>query len=338
MADNETINVIVAMEFAEELLSQAREVSPRLHIEKYAQTVPDKAWASAEILFTTNVFPKPEQAPNLRWIQLCSAGANQIINSPLASNENLEITTASGIHATPMSEFSLAMMLAFTYKLPQILEFQTQAKWIADRTTVFLPTPLRGRTLGIVGYGNIGRELARIADALGMIVLATKRDVMHPADDDSYHEAGTGDPDGELPTRLYPPQALASMARECDFLVITTPLTDDTRHIVDANVLKAMKKTAVIVNVARGAVIDEAALIDALQNHRIGGAALDVFEQEPLPADNPLWKLDNVILSAHISGSVIDYDERCAKVFVENLERYLEGQPLLNRVHKSRGY
>ncbi|HVU13393.1 MAG TPA: D-2-hydroxyacid dehydrogenase [Phototrophicaceae bacterium] len=338
MADNETINVIVAMEFAEELLSQAREVSPRLHIEKYAQTVPDKAWASAEILFTTNVFPKPEQAPNLRWIQLCSAGANQIINSPLASNENLEITTASGIHATPMSEFSLAMMLAFTYKLPQILEFQTQATWIADRTTVFLPTPLRGRTLGIVGYGNIGRELARIADALGMIVLATKRDVMHPADDDSYHEAGTGDPDGELPTRLYPPQALASMARECDFLVITTPLTDDTRHIVDANVLKAMKKTAVIVNVARGAVIDEAALIDALQNHRIGGAALDVFEQEPLPADNPLWKLDNVILSAHISGSVIDYDERCAKVFVENLERYLEGQPLLNRVHKSRGY
>ncbi len=338
MPDNETINVIVAMEFADELLSRVRELSPRLRIEQYSAAVPDKAWANAEILFTTNMFPKPEQAPSLRWIQLCSAGANQIFNNPISSAEDIEVTTASGIHATPMSEFSLAMMLAFTYKLPKVLEFQAQAKWVADRTTVFLPHPLRGQTLGIVGYGNVGRELARIADAMGMIVLATKRDVMHPADDDSYREAGTGDPDGEIPTRLYPPQALASMARECDFLVITAPLTDETRHMVDANVLKAMKKTAVIVNVARGAVIDEAALIDALQNHRLGGAALDVFEQEPLPSDSPLWKLDNVILSAHISGSVIDYDERCAKVFIENLDRYLDGQPLLNRVYKSRGY
>ena len=338
MADSETINVVVAMNFSDAIINRLREVSPRLHIERHYPTVPDKVWATVDILFTTNIFPTSEQAPNLRWIQLYSAGINHAASQPILSADNVEVTTASGIHATPMSEFSLAMMLAFAYKLPKILEFQAQVQWVADRDTVFAPTPLRGQTLGIVGYGNIGRELARAADALGMTVLATKRDVMHPADDNSYHEAGTGDPDGEIPARLYPPQALASMARECDFLVVTTPLTDATHHMVDAVVLKAMKKTAVLVNVARGAVVDEAALIAALQEHRIGGAALDVFEQEPLPADSPLWKLDNVILSAHISGSVIDYDERAAILFAENLQRYLDGQPLLNRVNRERGY
>ena len=338
MADSETINVVVALNISDAILNRLREVSPRLHVERLYPTVPDKAWTTVDILFTSNVFPKPEQAPNLRWVQLYSAGINHVVNEPIISADSLEVTTASGIHATPMSEFSLAMMLAFSYKLPKMLEFQGQARWVADRDSIFSPTPLRGQTLGIVGYGNIGRELARAADALGMKVLATKRDVMHPADDDSYHEAGTGDPDGEIPLRLYPPQALASMARECDFLVITTPLTDATRHMVDATVLKAMKKTAVLINVARGAVVDEAALIDALQAHRIGGAALDVFEQEPLPSDSPLWKLDNVILSAHISGSMIDYDDRAAALFAENLERYLDGQPLLNRVQRERGY
>ncbi|MEO8393442.1 MAG: D-2-hydroxyacid dehydrogenase [Chloroflexota bacterium] len=338
MADSETINVVVAMNFSDAIITRLREVSPRLHVERLYPTVPDKAWSNVDILFTSNIFPKPEQAPNLRWIQLYSAGINHAISEPILSADNVEVTTASGIHATPMSEFSLAMMLAFTYKLPQILGYQAQSQWVADRDSIFAPIPLRGRTLGIVGYGNIGRELARAADALGMTGLATKRDVMHPADEDSYHEVGTGDPEGEIPLRLYPPQALASMARECDFLVVTTPLTDATRHMVDATVLKAMKKTAVIINLARGAVIDEAALITALQEHRIGGAALDVFEQEPLPADSPLWKLDNVILSAHISGSVINYDDRAAVLFAENLQRYLDGQPLLNRVHLERGY
>ncbi|MBI1257337.1 MAG: D-2-hydroxyacid dehydrogenase [Chloroflexi bacterium] len=338
MADSETINVVVAMNFSDAIINQLREVSPRLHVERYHPTVPDKVWATADILFTSNNFPTLEQAPNLRWIQLVSAGINHAASQPILLTDNVEVTTASGIHATPMSEFSLAMMLAFAYKLPKILEFQAQVYWVPDRTTVFTPTPLRGQTLGIVGYGNIGRELARAADALGMTVLATKRDVMHPADDDSYHEAGTGDPEGEIPARLYPPQALASMARECDFLVLTTPLTEATHHLVDATVLKAMKKTAVLINVARGAVVDEAALITALQEHRIGGAALDVFEQEPLPPESPLWKLDNVILSGHISGSVVDYDERAATLFAENLQRYLDGQPLLNRVNLERGY
>lgn len=338
MADSETINVVVTAPIPDSVLQAAREVSPRLEIEHFPGPVPDSVWAKAEILFTGRDVPTPEQAPRLRWIQLFSAGINHVADAPIVQSENVELTTASGIHATPMSEFSLAMMLAFTYKLPRILQQQARSEWNGDRSTLFSPVPLRGQTLGIVGYGSIGRELARAADALGMIVLATKRDVMHPADEDSYHEAGTGDPEGEIPLRLYPPQALASMARECDFLVVTTPLTDATYHLVDAAVLKAMKRTAVLVNVARGPIIDEAALLEALQARRIGGAALDVFDQEPLPADSPFWKLDNVIVAPHIAGSFSTYAEKGGLLFVENLERYLDGSPLLNRVQRERGY
>src|SRR5690606_16433834 len=140
----------------------------------------------------------------------------------------------------------------------------------------FNPTPLRGQTLGIVGYGSIGRELARIADSMGINVLAVKNDVMRPTLDDAYQEEGTGDPEGESPLRLYPPQAVGSMLKECDYVVLTIPLTDATRHMIDAAVLKQMKKTAVLINVARGAVVDEAALLDALRSGRIAGAALDV--------------------------------------------------------------
>ncbi len=338
MTDSETINVVVALNLTDALLNRLREMSPRLHIEHYPQAVPDKAWANAEILITAVQFPKPEQAPNLRWIQLYSAGVNHALTEPIFQSSEVEMTSASGVHATPMSEFSIAMMLAFVYKLPRILQQQARGEWMNDRTTVFNPVPLRGQTLGIVGYGNIGRELARAADALGMSVLATKRDVMHPADDDSYHEAGTGDPEGDLPLRLYPPQALGSMAKECDFLVVITPLTDETHHMVNAAVLKQMKKSAVIINIGRGAVIDEAALIEALQARRIAGAALDVFEQEPLPPESPLWKMDNVIVAPHISGSSAVYDDMLVDLFEENLQRYSDGRPLLNRVYRERGY
>ena len=338
MPESEIINVVVAMNFSDELLNSLRGVSPRLRIERYTGTVPERAWANVEILYTGNTFPKPEQAPRLRWIQLHSAGVNHAMREPILQSGDIEVTTVSGIHAVPMSEFSIAMMLAFTYRVPKMLELQGKGEWLENRDDFFTPTPLRGQTLGIVGYGSIGRELARAADALGMKVLATKRDVMHPEDEEAYAEPGTGDPAGEIPTRLYPPEALASMAHECDFLVITVPLTENTRHMVDANVLKQMKKTAVLVNVARGAVVDEAALTETLQARRIGGAALDVFEHEPLPPESPLWKLDNVILTSHISGNFSRYNESAAALFRENLERYIENLPLLNVVQRERGY
>ncbi len=215
MADNDLVNVVVAANFSDDLLNQLREVSPRLRVERCFPTVPDKAWANAEILYTGNTFPQPEQAPRLRWIQLQSAGINHAADQPIMQADGVDVTTTSGMHASQMSEYCLGMMLAFNYQIPRMLTLQAQSKW--DDRDSFAPLSLRGQTLGIVGYGSIGRELARIADAMGMKVLAIKRDVMHPADDDSYHEPGTGDPEGEIPLRLYPPQAIGSMAHECDY-------------------------------------------------------------------------------------------------------------------------
>lgn len=335
---NEPIHVVVAMDFSDTLMAQLKDVSPQLRVERFFPNVPDKAWADAEILYTSSIFPDPAQAPRLRWIQLHTAGVNHALKEPLMSAEDVEVTTASGIHAAAMTEFCLGMMLAFNYKLPTMLDLKRKAEWAKDRHKTFAPVTLRGQTLGIVGYGAVGRELARAADQLGMKVLAIKRDVMRPADHESYAEPGTGDPEGDIPLRLYPPEALASMAHECDFLVVIVPLTAKTTHLVNEDVLKAMKKTAVLINVARGAVVDEDALISALAAERIGGAALDVFEEEPLPPTSPLWNFDNVIISPHVAGNTANYHERAAALFMANLERYVDNRPLLNRFRREHGY
>jgi phosphoglycerate dehydrogenase-like enzyme len=335
----ESIPVVVAMDFSDAIMERIRAVSPRLRIERHHPTVPDKAWHDAEIVYTLRNFPTVEQAPRLRWMQLHTAGIDHAAKAPiLADAADVEVTTTSGIHATILAEYCIMGMLAFEFRLPTMLEHQQRAEWSQQRFQIFAPRGLRGQTLGIVGYGAIGRELARLADQMGMKVLATKRDVMRPTDEDGYVEAGTGDPAGDIPLRIYPPQATASMARECDFLVVTLPLTAATRHSINAEVLKALKKTAVLINIGRGAVIDEAELISALAAERLRGAVLDVFEEEPLPTTSPLWNLPNVIISPHVAGVAVNYHDKAATLFIENLHRYLDNRPLLNRVVRERGY
>ncbi|MCC6616219.1 MAG: D-2-hydroxyacid dehydrogenase [Anaerolineae bacterium] len=332
------INVVVAMDFSDDIMEKIRAVSPRLRVERHFPDVAEKAWDDVEVLYTQRQFPDPAQAPRLRWIQMHSAGIDHVVNQPIMQSEDVEVTTTSGIHATPMAEYCLMMMLAFAFELPVMMELKAKAEWPRGQTKAIAPHFLRGQTLGIVGYGVIGRELARLADALGMQVLASKRDVMHPAEHNAYRLPGTGDPEGEIPARIYPPEALRSMASQCDFLVIITPLTSESRHLINEEVLSGMKKSAVLINVARGPVVDEQALISALAANTIAGAALDVFETEPLPSTSPLWNLDNVIISPHIAGNSVDYHDRAAMVFIENLQRYLEKRPLLNVVDRARGY
>jgi phosphoglycerate dehydrogenase-like enzyme len=177
-----------------------------------------------------------------------------------------------------------------------------------------------------------------VAHTFGMEVLASKRDVRQPADPDSYTLPGVGDPEGVYFHRLYPPEALISMVRACDFVVLTVPLTESTRGMVDADVFGAMKPTAYLINVSRGGVVEERALLQALQSGQIAGAAMDVFEVEPLPADNPLWKLPNLIISPHVAGNSADYSEKAAQLFIENLKRYIARKDLLNLVDRTRGY
>lgn len=332
------IRVTVAADFSDEIMARLREISPVLHVERHFPDVLDPVWMETEVLYTIRSFPDPALAPKLRWIQVHYAGVDGILNRPIVQSEDVEITSASGIHATHMAEFALAMMLAFMFKVPQMLRFQAEAKWPEKAHQIFRPHGLRGLTLGIAGYGSIGRELARQAQALGMRVLATKRDLLRTTEDTGYTVPGTGDPTGDIPDRLYPPEALVTMAQECDFLVILTPLTPRTRHSVNDEVLAAMKKTAVLINLARGPVVDEAALITALAAEQIAGAALDVFDQEPLPSSSPLWGLENVIISPHVSGNSTRYHDLAADIFAENLRRYIEGRPLLNRLNREQGY
>jgi phosphoglycerate dehydrogenase-like enzyme len=340
MADSnkEPIRVVVAADFSDEIMEKLRDVSDRLHVERHFPDVPDSVYEDAEVLYTIWNFPEATQAPRLRWIQVHYAGMEGVMKLPIVQAEDIEVTSASGIHAVPIAEYCLAMMLAFSVQLPKMLELQAKVEWPENPHQIFVPHGLRDLTLGLVGYGSIARELARIADALGMTVLATKRDLKRAIEDNGYYVPGTGDPTGDIPERLYPPEALPAMARECDFLVVTVPLTDATRHIVNEEVFKAMKKTAVLINIARGAVVDEAALISALAAEEIGGAALDVFEEEPLPSTSPLWNLDNVIISPHVSGMNSRYHERAADLFIENLRRYLENRPLFNRLDRKLGY
>ncbi len=160
---------------------------------------------------------------------------------------------------------------------------------------------------------------------------------MHPADT-GYIIPGLGDPGGDLFNRLYPFQAIRSMLKECDFVVVTAPITAETRGLIGVAELAAMKPTAFLINMARGGIVDQNALLAALQERRIGGAALDAFVEEPLPANSPFWKLPNVIITPHIGGMSSHYNQRAIEMFLENLRRYLTGAPLLNRYDVQKGY
>jgi len=332
---------LCTLRFTDEQLDKLRAVSPRLEVVQRtchnAEEVAQALDADTEVLYT---FPVPhdilERAPNLRWIQLHSAGADHLLGTPVWESD-VPITTTSGLHATTIAEHVMALILAFNYRVPRVLHYQRQGTWPSGRWGLFARNELRGQTIGVVGYGSIGREVARLAHAFGMRVLAAKRDPSDRADH-GWRLPGTGDPDGSIPERYYAPDQLLEMLPQCDFVVLAVPMTGATRELIGEAELRAMKSTAYLINIARGGVVDEPALIRALQEGWIAGAGLDVFSQEPLPADSPLWRLDNVILSPHVAGFTLNYDRWATDLFAENLRRYLAGEPLLNLVNKERGY
>ena len=334
------LRVLLTHDFSEPLLDELRAVSARLvltvHPTRRAEELPPDAVAGAEVLYTSTALPQPEAAPELKWVQCHSAGIDHLADHPLLKTA-IQVTTVSGIHGSQMAEYVLLMMLAAGHHLQRLLEYQRRREWPPARAELLTPHELRGATLGIVGFGSIGREVARLAHAFGMDILATKRDAMHPADP-GYILPGAGDRAGDLLKRLYPPQALRSMLAESDYVLTAVPLASETRHLIGALEFQAMKKSAVFINVARGGVVDETALVAALRAGEIGGAALDVFAAEPLPADSPLWELPNVILTPHISGLSRHYDQRAASLFAENLRRYIAGEELLNIYDRTRGY
>jgi phosphoglycerate dehydrogenase-like enzyme len=275
------------------------------------------------------------RSPQLKWVQLTSAGAEHILKGVVAERTEVAVTTASGIHATPIAEYTIGSMLAFAHCLHVTMRAQLRHVW--ERGFMETADSLRGKTLGVIGYGSIGRETARIGAALAMTVLALKRNPAERADT-GWNPAGVGDPDGHIPARWYGPNECAALLAESDYVTVTLPLTPDTRGLVGAREIAAMRPQAYIVNIGRGSVIDQNALIAALRDKRIAGAGLDVFEREPLEAESALWELDNVILTPHMSGARRDYNAAACELFADNLRRFRAGQPLLNVIDRTLGY
>lgn len=334
-----TVNTVVYHRLEDEYLQQIAAVSPQinLHVGLPAHRLTDPKAQSASfppedietLLPTTEVlfaFRLPDglaqKAPGLRWVQFATAGVEQARDAGLFASDVI-ITSSSGIHAKPMGEYVLASMLMFVHKFPLAQRQQMAHTW-----KTYTGAELGDKTLGIVGYGRIGREVARLALAFGMKVVATQSSVTSPQ--------RISVPGGAV--ELLPANHLHALLSRSDFVVVSVPLVQETVKLIGEPELRAMKPTAFLVNISRGRVLDEAALTRALSERWIAGAGLDVFEKEPLPADSPLWGMENVILTPHIAGSHERYNERATALFCENLRRYLSGQPLLNVVDKVKGY
>lgn len=252
--------------------------------------------------------------------------------------QEIIMTTLSGANASKAAEYVILAMLSMAGRLFDVYHHQRDAVWMTDEEVNSLEIrELRGSTVGIVGYGSIGRETARLLHSFGMTILAAKRDVKAPHDS-GYIPPGRGDPQGDYFHRLYPIQALRSMLKECDYVVITVPLTPETRNLIGVEEMGVMKPSAYLINVSRGAVVDEEALINALNHSQIAGAALDVSAIEPLPSENPLWQMPNVLISPHIADQSISYDVHSVELFLENCKRYLSAEPLLNEFDQKIGY
>ena len=325
--------------FDADTLAAFRAVSPRLVLdvtERYGRTgVDEVVTAQTEGLIGSSLPSDLGAAPRLRWVQILSAGAEFILEGyGKPWPERIALTNARGCYAGAIAQFTLAAILRVAEKADARDELQRGGVWPADND-LFIGTLLRGQTLVIVGYGGIGREIARLASAFGMRVLAVKARPDQPRDT-SFRLPGTGDPDGTIPERIVGVDGLGDAFAEADFVSITLPISPGSRGVVSRAALERLRPHAWLVNTGRGPVVDEGALAELLAAGRIGGAALDVFGEEPLPSSSPFWTLPNVVLTPHISGSSGALEHR--HLITENLRRFVAGEPLLNDVDPVRGY
>jgi phosphoglycerate dehydrogenase-like enzyme len=247
------------------------------------------------------------ESGSLRWLHTSSAGIDNAFYQRVRALD-VTFTHSPGVHAIPIAEWVLAQMLHFARHLDDFRAQQERREW-----RLFASEELRDRTLGIVGYGGIGREVARLAHAFGMTTIATRRT---PVEADPYLD------------RWLPPAGLDELVEAADYLVLCAPLTEETHGLLDARRLGRLQSHAVLINVARGAVVDQSALVEVLRDGRIRGAALDVFAEEPLPADSPLWSLPNTVVSPHASGESVATSRRTTELFIAQLKRYLDGASL----------
>ncbi|EMC95397.1 hypothetical protein BAUCODRAFT_539291 [Baudoinia panamericana UAMH 10762] len=312
--------------------------------------VTPEVWKGVTILYTVTSFPeKLDYAPKLQLVQLSSAGSNQIQNHPIYKDSDIVICTSSGIHGPQIAEWCIMTALVQSHKYNALHDMQKQHQWGQQKGDIANVRDMVGRRLGVLGYGSIGRQVGRVTKAMGMDVLAytaTPKDTAEKKKDQGFIVPGTGDPDGSLPIEWYSGLDKHSLhhflKQDIDWLVVSVPLTEQTTRFLSTTEFKALsqdgKRPAFITNIARGKIIDQPALIEALKNNTLAGAALDVTDPEPLPEDSELWSLPNVTVTPHISGVGSSYMERAFQLFEVNLGKREKGEKLLNVVRRERGY
>ena len=337
------VHVLIASPLESELVQRVQAVDPRLDVvyrddllapprypgdhHPHIQRSLDQAaeWAAllsqAEVLFDVDgpsMSDFEARVPRLRWIQASSSGIGEWVRRLGIVDSPIVVTNAAGIHSVPLAEFVVFAMLYFARSWQRMVAEQRAHHW--ERCAI---ETLDGKTLGIVGLGNVGRNVARLAKPFGMRTIGVRRSAGASADGVDA---------------VYGPDGLDTVLRESDYLALCVPHTSETVGLLDASTIAAIKRGAVLINIARGSVIDEPALIDALRSGQLGGAALDVVAREPLAADSPLWDMPNVLITPHSMSTGIDENERLTTLFCDNLRRYLAEQPLHNVIDKVRGY
>ena len=337
--------VVIGSYFEEEHVRRIREVDGRLRVLYREDLVPPPRWpgdhagpedwrrppeedeeflamlGEAEVLYD---FPQghvrdlTRAAPNLRWLQASMAGAGEVAKKAGLLETDVVVTTASGVYSGPLAEFVVMAMLQHAKNLDRLRRDKAEKAWHQAYNDT-----LENKTLCVVGMGNIGRAIAERVRPFGTRILGVKRTVREDDPARSHVDA------------LHDTERLRDALAEADYVVVTLPGTPETRHLVDADTIAAMKPGTYFANVGRGSVVDEGALVEALQSGHLSGAALDVFEVEPLPQESPLWELENVIVSPHATDMVPALiNERQTDLFCDNLRRYLEGEPLVNVLDK----
>jgi len=340
----DTVRVLIASPLESELVERIRAVDPRLNVTYRPDLVgaarfpadhhpsPGRSaqqeveWAGllaeAEVLFDVD---RPnvregllERAPRLRWVQATSSGVGEWVNQLGLQATDVAVTNAAAIHAVPLAEFAVLAMLYFAKRMPLVNADRAARRW-----ELFASDVVRGKTVGVVGLGGVGREIARLAHALGMRVIGVRR---HPTPADASIEA------------VYGPDNLVRVLESSDYVVLIAPQTPETDSMLGERELRAMRPGSVLINIARGSLVDETALERALRDGHLAGAALDVFRTEPLPPDSPFWDFPNVLITPHSMSTAVSENALLTDLFCDNLSRYLAGQPLRNLIDKARGY
>jgi glyoxylate/hydroxypyruvate reductase A len=336
------VRVLLASPLEPELVERIATLDPRLDVvyrpdllaeprypadhHPHVERSPEQAaeWAGllaeAEVLLDVDLpsmWDFAARVPALKWIQASSSGVGEWVRRLEIVDSPIIVTNAAGLHATPLAEYVIFAMLYFAKRWPDMAADQRAHRW--ERCAI---DTLLAKTVGIVGLGGVGRETARLAKTFGMRVIATRR-------------SGTPEP---LVDRLYGPDELQPVLEQSDFLVLCVPHTSETEGLIKARELALLKPSAVLINIARGIVLDEPALIEALRAGRLAGAVLDVVAREPLAAESPLWDMPNVLITPHSMSTAYAENELLVDLFCDNLRRYLAHEPLRNQIDKVRGY